>query len=101
MTRSDLSQRNKEKQKDHLYWPSGCCSLSPNKGLDELQVTCVVIGNLVPSEYIPKAANCPVAEMLGLAGVTAIETNVTASAAALLADELPVSDELPPPPPLQ
>jgi hypothetical protein len=26
--------------------------------LDELQVTCVVISWLVPSEYVPEAANC-------------------------------------------
>jgi len=43
--------------------------------LDELQVTCVVISWLVPSEYVPVAANCIVLPTgrLGLAGVTAME----------------------------
>jgi len=40
--------------------------------LEELQVTCVVISWLVPSEYAPEAANCWVTPtgMLGLTGVT-------------------------------
>ena len=48
--------------------------------LDELQVTCVVISRVVPSEYVPVAVNCWVAPaaMLGLAGVTAIEDRVAA-----------------------
>ena len=47
---------------------------------EEFQVTCVVISWLVPSEYVPEAANCLVfpAGMLGLAGVTAIEERVAA-----------------------
>jgi len=46
--------------------------------LDELQVTCVVIPRLVPSEYVPMATNCWVfpAGMLGLAGVTEMEDRV-------------------------
>ena len=46
--------------------------------LDELQVTCVVISWLVPSEYVPEAANCWVTPtgMLGLAGVTDMEDRV-------------------------
>jgi hypothetical protein len=42
---------------------------------DELQVTCVVISRVVPSENVPVAANCwtTPAGMLGLAGVTATE----------------------------
>jgi hypothetical protein len=46
--------------------------------LDELQVTCVVISRLVPSEYVPEAANCLVTPigMLGLAGVTDMEDRV-------------------------
>jgi hypothetical protein len=45
---------------------------------DELQVTCVVILKLVPSEYAPVAVNCWVtpAGMLGLAGVTDMEDKV-------------------------
>ena len=55
--------------------------------LDKLQMTCVVISWLVPSEYVPVAVNCWVTPTgtLGLAGVTAIETSVAAG---------------PPPPPL-
>ena len=47
--------------------------------LDELQVTCVVILVLVPSEYVPVAVNCWVAPttILAVAGVTTIEDNVT------------------------
>jgi len=46
--------------------------------LDELQVTCVVISRLVPSEYVPEAANCWAfpAGTLGLAGVTEMEDRV-------------------------
>jgi hypothetical protein len=44
-------------------------------GSDELQVTSMVILWLVPSEYVPVAANCWVTPtgMLGLAGVTDME----------------------------
>jgi hypothetical protein len=44
----------------------------------ELQVTCVVILKLVPSEYVPVAVNCWVAPigMLGLAGVINMEERV-------------------------
>jgi hypothetical protein len=47
------------------------------EGLDEVQLTCVVISWLVPSEYVPVAVNCLAtpAGMLGLGGVTAIETS--------------------------
>jgi len=48
------------------------------KVFDELQVTCVVILKLVPSEYAPVAVNCwmnPVG-MLELAGVTDMEERV-------------------------
>jgi hypothetical protein len=57
--------------------------------LDELQVTCVVISWLVPSEYVPEAVNCLVTPTgtLGLAGVTDMETSEE------------VDGELPPPPP--
>lgn len=45
---------------------------------DELQVTEPVIFCVVLSEYVPVAVNCCVAPgaILGLAGITAIETNV-------------------------
>ena len=48
--------------------------------LEELQVTCVVISRVVPSEYVPLAANCWVAPtaLLAVAGVTAIEFRVAA-----------------------
>jgi hypothetical protein len=47
--------------------------------LDEVQVTCVVISWLEPSEYVPKAANWWVNSTgtLGVAGVTEIETGFT------------------------
>src|SRR5208337_4916443 len=46
--------------------------------LDELQVTCVVISWVVPSEYVPEAASCLVfpITMLGLSGVTDMEDRV-------------------------
>lgn len=46
---------------------------------DELQVTELVMSRVVLSEYVPVAINCCVVSraMLGLAGVTAIETRVT------------------------
>ena len=49
--------------------------------LDEVQVTCVVIFWVDPSEYVPVAVNCWVipTAMLAVAGVTAIEDNVTAA----------------------
>ena len=73
------------------------------EALEEFQLTCGVISTLVPSEYMPVAANCWVTPTgrLGLAGVTAIETSVTGAVGGLPADELPVGGELPPPPPPQ
>jgi hypothetical protein len=46
--------------------------------LDDLQVTCVVISWLFPSEYPPEAANCIVTPtgMRGLTGVTDIERSL-------------------------
>ena len=46
--------------------------------LDELQVTCVVIPLVVPSEYVPEAVNCWVfpTGTLGLAGVIDMEDRV-------------------------
>jgi len=63
---------------------------------DEVQVTCVVISWLVPSEYVPEAANCLVipAGTLGLAEVTVIEISVVAA----LLEEPPPGDEPSPPP---
>ena len=60
-------------------------------GLEELQVTCVVISKLVPSEYTPEAANCWVAptRMLGLAGATDMEDRVAeVTVRVLLAEEI-------------
>jgi len=64
--------------------------------LDELQVACVVMSWLVPSEYVPEAANCwvPPTGRLGLAGVTDIETSV-----AVGPPPVPPPLLLPPPPP--
>jgi len=61
---------------------------------DELQVACAVTSRLVPSEYEPVAANCLVVPwgMLGLAGVTAIESSVTPGGTG-------AESEPPPPPP--
>ena len=46
--------------------------------LDDLQVTCVVIPLVVPSEYVPEAVNCWVfpAGVVGLAGVMDMEDRV-------------------------
>ena len=46
--------------------------------MDELQVTCVVMSRLVPSEYMPVAVNCLVLRigMIGVVGVTEIEDRV-------------------------
>ena len=50
--------------------------------LDELQVTCVLISRLVPSEYVQVAVSCLVFPCpigtLALSGVTAMEDKVTA-----------------------
>ena len=53
------------------------------EALDEVQVTWVVILWLVPSEYVPEAANCLVipAGTLGLAGVADMERSVAVGAA--------------------
>jgi hypothetical protein len=58
--------------------------------LDEFQVTCVVISWLVPSEYVPEAANCWVFPpgTLGLAGDTDMEDRV---GMVLLADKVVVT----------
>jgi hypothetical protein len=66
--------------------------------LDDLQVTCVVISWLVPSEYIPEATNCFVtpAGMLGLAGVTDMEVSVAVDPPELVLDP---PESAPPPPP--
>ena len=64
--------------------------------LEEAQVTWLVISWLVPSEYVPEAANCFVTPtgMLGLAGVTDMVTTDTETTA------VAVSPEFVPPPPL-
>jgi spore maturation protein SpmB len=50
----------------------------PTDIFDELQVTCVVISWLVPSEYVPMAVNCWLnpTGILGLTGATAMEDKV-------------------------
>ena len=59
--------------------------------LDELQVTCAVISRLVPSEYVPVAANCWVvpAALLAVAGVTAIDDKVAALTVRVVVSDLP------------
>ena len=59
--------------------------------LDDLQMTWVVKSWLAPSEYVPVAVNCLVipAGMLGLAGVTAIETRAAVGAPLLPPPPLP------------
>jgi hypothetical protein len=58
--------------------------------LDELQVTCVVISWLVPSEYAPEAANCWVnpACILELAGVTDMEDRVAGVTVSVVLPEI-------------
>jgi hypothetical protein len=57
---------------------------------DELQMVCVVISKLVPSEYTPEALNCWVAptRMLGLAGVTDKEARVAEVTVRVLLPEI-------------
>jgi hypothetical protein len=58
--------------------PSPLLLIDATDGLEDCQVTCVVISWLVPSEYVPEAVNCSASPtgMLGLAGVTAMEDSV-------------------------
>ena len=58
--------------------------------LDEFQLACVVISWLVPSEYVPVAANCWVSPtgMPGLAGVTAIEERLAEVAVRVVLPDL-------------
>ena len=61
-------------------------------GLDEVQVTCVLISRLVPSEYEPVAANCWVlpAGTLGVSGVTDIEDKVALVTVRVAVPDLPL-----------
>ena len=61
-------------------------------GLDEVQVTCVDISRLVPSEYEPVAANCWVlpAGALGVSGVTDTEDKVAAVTVRVAVPVLPL-----------
>jgi hypothetical protein len=61
---------------------------------DELQVTCMVISLLVPSEYVPVAVNCWVTPtgMLGLAGVIDIEDKAAEVTVRVVLPEDPVSE---------
>ena len=58
--------------------------------LDELQVTCVVISWVVPSENVPVAVSCwvPPTDMFGLAGVTAMEDRVAEVTARVVLPEI-------------
>ena len=50
-----------------------------------------MISAVVPSEYVPTASNCcvaPVARIAGVAGVTAMEDNVTAATTGNATEEL-------------
>ena len=60
-------------------------------GFDELQVTCVAIRWLVPSEYVPVAVNWRVTPsgMLGLAGVTTMENRGEATVRTVSPEMLP------------
>ncbi len=61
-------------------------------GLDELQVTCVLISRVVPSEKVPVAVNCWVVatEMTGLAGVKDMEDGlVEATVRVVLPETVP------------
>jgi hypothetical protein len=57
----------------------------------EDQVTCVVMSRLVPSEYVPEAANCWVvpATLVAVAGVTAIEFKVAAVTVRVVVSDFP------------
>jgi hypothetical protein len=59
--------------------------------LDEVQVTCVLMSRLVPSEYVPVATNCwvPPAGTLGLSGVTDIEDKVALVTVRVAVPDLP------------
>ena len=59
--------------------------------LDEVQVTCVVIVWVDPSEYVPVAVNCWVvpATLVAVAGITAIEDKVAAVTVRFVVSDLP------------
>ena len=58
--------------------------------MDELQVTCVVMSRLVPSEYMPVAVNCLVLliGMIGVVGVTEIEDRVAEATVRVVLPEI-------------
>ena len=60
--------------------------------LDEVQVTCVVIVWVDPSEYVPVAVNCWVvpATLVAVAGVTAMEDRVTAVTVRVAVPDFPL-----------
>jgi len=78
--------------------PSPLPSTVTTDGSDEVQVTCVVISSVVPSEYVPKAINCPLtsAGTLGLLGVTDMERSSPVDPPEFVLDE---TESVPVPPP--
>ena len=70
-------------------------SMVATDGSEEVQVTCVVMALVVPSEYVPEAVNCPVisAGTLEFAGVTDTDTRLAVGA--------PPSVPVPPPHPTE
>ena len=57
-------------------------SMVATDGSEEVQVTCVVILLVVPSEYVPEAVNCPAisAGTLEFAGVTDMDSRLAVGA---------------------
>jgi hypothetical protein len=87
---------------DETAVPSPLASTVATDGLEEVQVTCVVMSLVVPSEYVPKPVNCPLtsAGTFGLPGVTDIETSSAADPPEFVLDE-PESVPVPPPHPTE
>jgi hypothetical protein len=82
--------------------PSPLPSTVATDGSEEVQVTCVVISLVVPSEYVPKAINWSAISTgtLGLPGVTDMERSSPVVPPELVLDE-PESVPVPPPHPTE
>lgn len=82
--------------------PTPLASTVATDGSEEVQVTCVVISLVVPSEYVPKAVNCQLTSTgtLELAGVTDMERRFAPGAPEPVLDE-PGSVPVPPPHPTE
>jgi len=76
--------------------PRPLLSIVATDGLDELQVTCVVISMLVPLLYVPMALNCCMAPtgILGLTGTTAMEDRVAEVTVRVVLPEVPLVEKL-------